>query len=471
MSDKPGKSIAEKLAFRNERLATEALKAQAELGLRADAQEPHASAREQLLQLYRTRHAAFGCFEADSAGRNTWGEGAFEALGWICRLEEAGHVGAARLLDRVKPPPDDALALAWYERGLAFGSAKCLIGWLSACVRGKLGLVPDPDTAFERVQRFIAAGGAVESIEQSTVTAIREIGKSHLERDGAKPDPALAAKWLQVGALLGDSVACYQLGTLYANGHGVAQDREVARNWLEKAQEMLARYQRGSALGSVKCLSRWLSACVDGESGPAPDPDAVLKGVEQFIAAGGDVELVERSIRGAVGNIGKSHRESHIAEADPVLHAKWLQVGALLGDSGTCGSLGLCYAHGLGVSRDPEVARVWMKRCKIMDEKLIQVLLDEGDPASPNYIGSAPGTSTATPAQADAGSREASQKLDFERDAANVYASWEVETRLDLAKANFEMGDPEGARDLLMEVLDSGDDGQQARARELMKRC
>ncbi|MGD8483427.1 MAG: FimV/HubP family polar landmark protein, partial [Thioalkalispiraceae bacterium] len=45
----------------------------------------------------------------------------------------------------------------------------------------------------------------------------------------------------------------------------------------------------------------------------------------------------------------------------------------------------------------------------------------------------------------------------------------EVGTKLDLAKAYIDMGDPEGARSILDEVLDEGNDQQKAEAEQLMQ--
>jgi pilus assembly protein FimV len=44
----------------------------------------------------------------------------------------------------------------------------------------------------------------------------------------------------------------------------------------------------------------------------------------------------------------------------------------------------------------------------------------------------------------------------------------EVNTKLDLARAYLEMGDREGAREILQEVLNEGDAGQKAEAGKLM---
>jgi pilus assembly protein FimV len=45
----------------------------------------------------------------------------------------------------------------------------------------------------------------------------------------------------------------------------------------------------------------------------------------------------------------------------------------------------------------------------------------------------------------------------------------EVGTKLDLARAYIDMGDPEGARSILNEVLDEGGDSQQQEARQLLE--
>jgi pilus assembly protein FimV len=48
-------------------------------------------------------------------------------------------------------------------------------------------------------------------------------------------------------------------------------------------------------------------------------------------------------------------------------------------------------------------------------------------------------------------------------------ALWEeVNTKLDLARAYLEMGDREGAREILQEVVQEGDDDQKADAQQLI---
>ena len=84
------------------------------------------------------------------------------------------------------------------------------------------------------------------------------------------------------------------------------------------------------------------------------------------------------------------------------------------------------------------------------------------------------------PAPADAGQSAdidmSALSLDLDSGAgpaeapANMDAKWqEVATKLDLAKAYDEMGDKDGARDLLDEVLNEGDAAQKQQARTLME--
>ncbi len=63
--------------------------------------------------------------------------------------------------------------------------------------------------------------------------------------------------------------------------------------------------------------------------------------------------------------------------------------------------------------------------------------------------------------------------MDFELDATDasldIGTGDEVGTKLDLAKAYIDMGDPEGARSILDEVLDEGNDAQKEEARQLLQ--
>ncbi|MEJ2161615.1 MAG: FimV/HubP family polar landmark protein, partial [Chromatiales bacterium] len=58
---------------------------------------------------------------------------------------------------------------------------------------------------------------------------------------------------------------------------------------------------------------------------------------------------------------------------------------------------------------------------------------------------------------------------EFLQPAGDAVTMSEIGTKLDLARAYMDMGDPDGARSILEEVLDEGDEGQRADAERLIK--
>jgi pilus assembly protein FimV len=57
---------------------------------------------------------------------------------------------------------------------------------------------------------------------------------------------------------------------------------------------------------------------------------------------------------------------------------------------------------------------------------------------------------------------------DMSGDLHEARTMTEVGTKLDLARAYVDMGDPAGARSILDEVLDEGDEGQKQQAQALL---
>jgi pilus assembly protein FimV len=57
---------------------------------------------------------------------------------------------------------------------------------------------------------------------------------------------------------------------------------------------------------------------------------------------------------------------------------------------------------------------------------------------------------------------------DMSEDLHDARTMTEVGTKLDLARAYVDMGDPSGARSILEEVLDEGDEGQRQQAQQLL---
>ena len=57
---------------------------------------------------------------------------------------------------------------------------------------------------------------------------------------------------------------------------------------------------------------------------------------------------------------------------------------------------------------------------------------------------------------------------DLSSDLNDARTMTEVGTKLDLARAYVDMGDPNGARSILEEVLDEGDEAQRQQAQQLL---
>jgi TPR repeat protein len=64
---------------------------------------------------------------------------------------------------------------------------------------------------------------------------MRNLGELYANGQGVAQDYAKAREWFEKAAAKGDTRAMRNLGELYANGQGVAQDYAKAREWLEKA--------------------------------------------------------------------------------------------------------------------------------------------------------------------------------------------------------------------------------------------
>jgi pilus assembly protein FimV len=58
---------------------------------------------------------------------------------------------------------------------------------------------------------------------------------------------------------------------------------------------------------------------------------------------------------------------------------------------------------------------------------------------------------------------------DMSDDLHEARTMTEVGTKLDLARAYVDMGDPSGARSILEEVLDEGDESQRQQAQQLLE--
>ncbi len=68
--------------------------------------------------------------------------------------------------------------------------------------------------------------------------AMLNLGVLYENGHGVAQDYAKAREWYEKAAANGESMAMLNLGVLYENGHGVAQDYAKAREWYQKAVDI-----------------------------------------------------------------------------------------------------------------------------------------------------------------------------------------------------------------------------------------
>jgi TPR repeat protein len=148
-----------------------------------------------------------------------------------------------------------------------------------------------------------------------------------------------ASKWFRKAAEQGDADAQTDLGLMYDNGEGVAQDYVEARKWYLKAAE------QNDPLAQNNLASMYHS----GDGGPQDNVEALKwyrKAAEQGIAA-------------AQFNLGAIYDKGEGVNQDFVEARKWFLKAAEQGHVDSQFSLGMMYRNGDGVPKDYAEAYAW----------------------------------------------------------------------------------------------------------------
>lgn len=287
----------------------EELKAQAEQGLREDAQEPYASARERLLQKYRALYARNLRLDLELEGQEgglAWDSGDLDGLEWLCRLAACGHVGGERLLDhvldeeygslkgRANPTPPElgrlqALGKKYSKVAQFLSRVECshenpdlekLVMWLehggpehasiAAAVRE---LYRWPRTSELKILRDIVGiakrskpepGGDARSWQASLLF---EIARRRASAASSPEAREVAIRLMARAAELGSVSA---KGLLWLERHEIAEDKNAyLRDWLATQPKPEDATERQCMIAGV-ALER-------GVAGSPPDPDQALR--------------------------------------------------------------------------------------------------------------------------------------------------------------------------------------------------
>lgn len=204
---------------------------------------------------------------------------------------------------------------------------------------------------------------------QFTLGAMYETGR------GVARDDALCARWWRASAEQGLADAEKNMGSLYFSGRGVPMDKAQSMAWFAKAAEQDHPHaQRYLAYGYEEGVG------VEKDPGKAQywkaraakhDPaNAAVVFLAAYEGGGAGVQSDEEIFalfqqQALAGNpraqfyIGVAYASGMGVERDPAKSVEWVAKAAALGVKSAQGNLGLAYLLGDGVARDPVTAQQW----------------------------------------------------------------------------------------------------------------
>jgi Sel1 repeat/TIR domain len=156
------------------------------------------------------------------------------------------------------------------------------------------------------------------------------------------PPVSSARKDYEKAAAKGDASAMFNLGVLYHNGQGVAQDYVKAREWYEKA----------AAKGEASAMFN-LGVLYDNGFGVAQDYAKARAWYEKAAAKGQ---------ASAMFNLGLLYHNGHGVAQDYTMARGWFGKAADEGNASAMFNLGVFYDEGFGVAQDYAKAREWYEK-------------------------------------------------------------------------------------------------------------
>jgi hypothetical protein len=154
--------------------------------------------------------------------------------------------------------------------------------------------------------------------------------------------PVSAREEYEKAAAKGDASAMFNLGVLYHNGQGVAQDYAKAREWYEKA----------AAKGDASAMFN-LGVLYENGFGVAQDYAKAGAWYEKAAAKGQ---------ASAMFNLGLLYHNGHGVAQDYARARDWFGKAANEGNASAMFNLGVLYDNGFGVAQDYAKAREWYEK-------------------------------------------------------------------------------------------------------------
>jgi len=149
---------------------------------------------------------------------------------------DAQHLVASMFADGEGGPQDNARAAHWFWLAAEQGKVDAQFA-LGIMYRDGAGVPKDRALAMTWLRR---------AAERQHSDAANSLGELHIEAAGAA-DRQEAAAWFERAALMGNGTAQYNLGVLFALGHGVRQSQLEAYKWLTLSA--------GSTVGAPRAIA------------------------------------------------------------------------------------------------------------------------------------------------------------------------------------------------------------------------
>ena len=199
----------------------------------------------------------------------------------------------------------------------------------------KLRLVNIPLPGLEAITKYRKAA------EQGNASAQYNLGLMYEQGHGVAQDNKEAIAWYRKAAEQGDARAQYSLGIMYVNGHGVAQDYKQASVWYRKAAEQ----------GNASAQNN-LGVMYDNGLGVARDYKQAVSWYRK---------AAEQGNATAQNNLGVMYEQGRGVERDNKEAVTWYRTAAEQGNANALVNLRTTLANGQEVVQDDELALAWRR--------------------------------------------------------------------------------------------------------------
>lgn len=270
--------------------------------------------------------------------RSQWSEIREEAGGIDEAIFEIGHIYDSG--DGVRQ--DKQEARKWFQRGAEFEHAAALAGWPLAETLYGNNFLDGTGTVKDYAQ---AMSWYLKAADQGYAVAQYNIGNLYRLGAGVPQDYGKAFEWYRKAADQELPEAQCQIGVLYQDGNGVSRDYFQAVTWFYKAAS------QGFAPAQI-----WIGHSFRDGHGVRQD---YVEAASWYRKA-----AVDPSITVATNNLASLYFEGgHGLDRDDAEALRWLRSSAINGDAWAQTSLGWLYVHGAsGVSTSPKEGMIWFQK-------------------------------------------------------------------------------------------------------------